>query len=283
MASQNLPGVAAIRAAGYGPDAPDGGIPVSKVITLTGLATLVLAPFGAFALNLSAITAAICMGREAHEDPARRWVAAAAAGVVYIVLGLLGGAVVVKLLAREVANGGRAGSAALWTRVYDIAKESLGFRLSILLLSVAILMSIGSAMRFARRLWTMEEEISRRLPYRITDAPRDGRHHATVIRRNGGAVPGFRAPCCPYCGHTDALTATVRVGSKRQLDNLPVTEAGYVVPTARGSHVELLLLKCGHLECNAIIDPLAYHSPATFFADKENISLLDDEYPQRGR
>ncbi|MCU0927052.1 MAG: benzoate/H(+) symporter BenE family transporter, partial [Hydrogenophaga sp.] len=55
MASQNLPGVAAIRAAGY-------DMPISKIITLTGVATLVLAPFGAFALNLSAITAAICMG-----------------------------------------------------------------------------------------------------------------------------------------------------------------------------------------------------------------------------
>jgi benzoate membrane transport protein len=51
MASQNLPGVAAIRAAGY-------DMPISKIITLTGLATLVLAPFGAFALNLSAITSA---------------------------------------------------------------------------------------------------------------------------------------------------------------------------------------------------------------------------------
>ena len=48
------------------------GLPVSKLITLTGLATLVLAPFGAFALNFSAITAAICMGPEAHEDKARR-------------------------------------------------------------------------------------------------------------------------------------------------------------------------------------------------------------------
>ncbi len=87
MASQNLPGVAAQRAAGY-------DVPVSPAIATTGLATLVLAPFGAYALNLAAITAAICMGREAHEDPARRWVAAAAAGVFYIVLGLLGGAVV---------------------------------------------------------------------------------------------------------------------------------------------------------------------------------------------
>jgi benzoate membrane transport protein len=38
------------------------GIPIAKVITLTGAATVVLAPFGAFSLNLSAITAAMCMG-----------------------------------------------------------------------------------------------------------------------------------------------------------------------------------------------------------------------------
>ena len=86
MASQNLPGVAAIRAAGY-------PMPISKVITLTGFATLVLAPFGAFALNLSAITAAICMGREAHADPARRYVAAVSCGAIYCVIGLFGAAV----------------------------------------------------------------------------------------------------------------------------------------------------------------------------------------------
>ena len=87
MASQNLPGVAAQRAAGF-------VVPVSPVISVTGLATLLLAPFGGYALNLAAITAAICMGREAHEDPAQRWKAAAAAGVIYVVVGLLGGAVV---------------------------------------------------------------------------------------------------------------------------------------------------------------------------------------------
>ncbi len=87
MASQNLPGVAAQRAAGF-------KTPVSPVITTTGVATLLLAPFGGFALNLAAITAAICMGREAHADPARRWVAAAAAGMFYIATGLLAGAVV---------------------------------------------------------------------------------------------------------------------------------------------------------------------------------------------
>ena len=92
MASQNLPGVAAQRAAGY-------DTPVSPVITTTGLASLLLAPFGGYALNLAAITAAICMGREAHEDPARRWVASAAAGVFYIATGLMAGAVVALIAA----------------------------------------------------------------------------------------------------------------------------------------------------------------------------------------
>ena len=86
MASQNLPGVAAIRAARY-------ELPVSKLITVSGLTTLLLAPFGAFALNLSAITAAICMGREAHEDPARRYTAAVSCGAIYVVIGLFGAAV----------------------------------------------------------------------------------------------------------------------------------------------------------------------------------------------
>ena len=86
MASQNLPGVAAVRAAGY-------EMPISKIIALTGAATLVLAPFGAFALNLSAITAAICMGREAHPDPGRRYMAAASCGLIYCVVGLFGAAV----------------------------------------------------------------------------------------------------------------------------------------------------------------------------------------------
>jgi benzoate membrane transport protein len=86
MASQNLPGVVAQRASGF-------DTPVSPVVGATGLASLLLAPFGGYALNLAAITAAICMGREAHEDPARRYVAAAAAGVFYIALGLAGAAV----------------------------------------------------------------------------------------------------------------------------------------------------------------------------------------------
>jgi benzoate membrane transport protein len=92
MASQNLPGVAAIRTAGY-------DLPISRLISMTGAATLLLAPFGAFALNLSAITAAIAMGREAHEDPSRRYVAAMSCGAIYVGIGLFGGAVAGVLLA----------------------------------------------------------------------------------------------------------------------------------------------------------------------------------------
>ncbi|MGN6829618.1 benzoate/H(+) symporter BenE family transporter [Paucibacter sp. M5-1] len=92
MASQNLPGVAAQRASGY-------QTPVSASITVTGLASLLLAPFGGYAFNLAAITAAICMGREAHEDPAKRYTAAMMAGLFYIAVGLAGGAVVGLLVA----------------------------------------------------------------------------------------------------------------------------------------------------------------------------------------
>jgi benzoate membrane transport protein len=80
MASQNLPGVAVLRASGYG------HAPISALLTIVGLATLLLAPFGVFALNLAAITAALCMGPEAHPDPQRRWLAAAAAGVLYLLV-----------------------------------------------------------------------------------------------------------------------------------------------------------------------------------------------------
>ncbi len=87
MASQNVPGVAVMRAAGYG------ATPISPLVTWTGVTTVALAPFGGYAFNLAAITAALCMGREAHEDPARRYVASVFAGLFYLVLGLFGATV----------------------------------------------------------------------------------------------------------------------------------------------------------------------------------------------
>jgi len=87
MASQNLPGVAVLRNDGYD------RVPVSPLIGWTGATNLVLAPFGAFGLNLAAITAAICTGPQAHPDPRRRYVAGVWAGLFYLVVGLLGATV----------------------------------------------------------------------------------------------------------------------------------------------------------------------------------------------
>jgi benzoate membrane transport protein len=79
--------MAAQRAAGY-------TTPVSPPLVATGVMGIVLAPLGGYTFNLAAITAAICMGREAGEDPARRYTAAVAAGVFYALAGLAGAAVV---------------------------------------------------------------------------------------------------------------------------------------------------------------------------------------------
>jgi benzoate membrane transport protein len=86
MASQNVPAVAVLRSAGY-------QVPISSSIGWIGVANFVLAPFGGYALNLATITAAICVGREAHEDPSKRYVAAFFAGVFYAIVGLFGATV----------------------------------------------------------------------------------------------------------------------------------------------------------------------------------------------
>jgi benzoate membrane transport protein len=82
MASQNIPGMAVLNANGYRPEA-------GKLFRATGIFSLLAAPFGAHAVNLAAITAAICAGPEAHPDPGRRWIAAVVAGCGYVVFGLL--------------------------------------------------------------------------------------------------------------------------------------------------------------------------------------------------
>lgn len=92
MASQNLPGVAAIQAAGY-------PAPLSKMMSLTGAMTLILAPFGAFALNLAAITAAICMSPDAHDDKTKRYTAGISAGIFYMIVGVFGTVVASLLIA----------------------------------------------------------------------------------------------------------------------------------------------------------------------------------------
>ncbi|WNJ77590.1 benzoate/H(+) symporter BenE family transporter [Cedecea neteri] len=96
MASQNAPGVATLAASGY-------NIPVSPLIVVTALIALLLAPFGVFSVCIAAITAAICQSAEAHPDKDKRWLAAAAAGVFYLLAGAFGGAISTLLTALPLA------------------------------------------------------------------------------------------------------------------------------------------------------------------------------------
>ncbi len=87
MTSQNVPGLAVLRTAGY-------QVPVSPLLSWSGALTMLTAPFGNFSLNLAAITAAICSGPEAAADPAKRYTAAMAAGGFYLMTGIAGASVV---------------------------------------------------------------------------------------------------------------------------------------------------------------------------------------------
>jgi benzoate membrane transport protein len=83
MASQNIPGIAVLHADGY-------QVPASPLISVTGIASLLLAPFGSHGINLAAISAAICTGPHAHEDQAKRYTAAVWCGIFYGVAGTFG-------------------------------------------------------------------------------------------------------------------------------------------------------------------------------------------------
>ena len=83
LTGQYMPGMLVLRNEGFRTSA-------NPIVTMTGLGSLLMAPFGSHAFNIAAITAAICTGREAHEDPPRRWIAGVAAGVFYILVGVFG-------------------------------------------------------------------------------------------------------------------------------------------------------------------------------------------------
>lgn len=96
MTSQAIPAVSALHVAGYRP-------PISPLMSASGLMTLLLAPFGGYTFNLAAITASIVLGPQAHPDPSQRYTASMMAGIFYIGLALLGGAVAGVLNAFPVA------------------------------------------------------------------------------------------------------------------------------------------------------------------------------------
>lgn len=84
MAAQNLPGFAVLRAAGYQP-------PTGASLFVTGLASLLTAPFGSHMVNMAAISASICTGPDTHPDPAQRWKAGIAYGLIYLVIAGIAG------------------------------------------------------------------------------------------------------------------------------------------------------------------------------------------------
>ncbi len=86
MASQNAPGFATLKASGY-------PVAVSPLIVFTGGLALLLSPFGVYSICIAAITAAICQSPDAHPDAGKRWLAASAAGIFYLLAGIFGGSI----------------------------------------------------------------------------------------------------------------------------------------------------------------------------------------------
>lgn len=87
LTGQFLPGIAVLRAAGYSHP------PARPIIAASAIMSVLLAPFGCHGLNLAAFTAAICLGPDAHPDPARRYVAGVSGGVTYLLFGAFAGTV----------------------------------------------------------------------------------------------------------------------------------------------------------------------------------------------
>ena len=83
LTGQYMPGMLVLRNDGFNTSA-------NPILSVTGLGSLLMAPFGSHAFNIAAITAAICTGKEASEDPSKRWIAGVAAGIFYILVGIFG-------------------------------------------------------------------------------------------------------------------------------------------------------------------------------------------------
>lgn len=87
MTSQNATGIGVLKADGY-------DVPANPLIITTGVASILFAPFGAHGINLSALIAAICTGKEAHPDPDKRYIAGISCGIFYILFGIFGATIV---------------------------------------------------------------------------------------------------------------------------------------------------------------------------------------------
>ncbi|CAG9222011.1 Inner membrane protein YdcO [Paraburkholderia sabiae] len=146
MASQNVPGIAVLRADGY-------QTPSAPLISTTGAASLLLAPFGSHGVNLAAITAAICTGREAHEDHSKRYMAAVWCGMFYLIAGIFGATIAAlfgslpKALVVSVAALALFGSimSGLTNAMHDARQREAALVTFMVTASGLTLLSIGSA------------------------------------------------------------------------------------------------------------------------------------------
>ncbi|SIT40760.1 Benzoate membrane transport protein [Paraburkholderia ribeironis] len=146
MASQNVPGIAVLRADGY-------TTPSAPLISTTGIASLLLAPFGSHGINLAAITAAICTGPEAHEDRGKRYTAAVWGGIFYLVAGIFGATIAAlfsalpKALVVSVAALALYGSimSGLANAMQDVKQREAALVTFMVTASGLTLLSIGSA------------------------------------------------------------------------------------------------------------------------------------------
>ncbi|SMG46295.1 benzoate/H(+) symporter BenE family transporter [Paraburkholderia susongensis] len=146
MASQNVPGIAVLRADGY-------TTPSAPLIATTGLASLLLAPFGSHGINLAAITAAICTGPDAHENPAKRYTAAVWCGIFYLLAGIFGATIAAlfaalpKALVVSVAALALFGSimSGLANAMQDVKQREAALVTFMVTASGLTLLSIGSA------------------------------------------------------------------------------------------------------------------------------------------
>ena len=83
LTGQYMPGMLVLRNDGFKTSA-------NPILTVTGLGSLLMAPFGAHAFNVAAITAAICTGKDAHENPSKRYIAGLVCGALYVMVGIFG-------------------------------------------------------------------------------------------------------------------------------------------------------------------------------------------------
>nr|WP_272939339.1 benzoate/H(+) symporter BenE family transporter [Paenibacillus faecalis] len=83
LTGQYMPGMLVLRNDGFKTSA-------NPILTVTGIGSLLTAPFGSHAFNVAAITAAICTRKDAHEDASKRYIAGIACGIFYTVIGIFG-------------------------------------------------------------------------------------------------------------------------------------------------------------------------------------------------